>query len=278
MVPVIAFALILIATAAQGEPEPRAVALAPHLAELAYAAGVGERLVGTVAWSDYPPEVRPLPGIGDAFRLDLEKLLQLDATHALAWRGGTPPAAAARLEALDIEIHWVEIRSLDDIAAALADIGAWLARPAAGEAAAVEFLERLDQARGDAPGKADLSVFFQVSRRPLFALGGRHVINGVFELCGAVNVFAGMDTEAVAVNREAVLAADPDVIIAASEPGVRDVLVTWRERNYTRASRCGRLLEVDPERLVRPTPRILDGAGELCDLLDKIRQTSGQCE
>ena len=53
------------ATVRLKEPARRIVALAPHIAESLYAAGGGERLVGTVDYSDYPPEAKAIPVAGD---------------------------------------------------------------------------------------------------------------------------------------------------------------------------------------------------------------------
>ncbi|MFX5476342.1 hypothetical protein ABTD55_20715, partial [Acinetobacter baumannii] len=38
------------------QPARRIVSLAPHVTEMLFAAGGGERIVGTVNYSDYPPE------------------------------------------------------------------------------------------------------------------------------------------------------------------------------------------------------------------------------
>ena len=42
-------------TVTLAQPARRIVSLAPHVTELIYAAGGGERIVGTVSYSDYPP-------------------------------------------------------------------------------------------------------------------------------------------------------------------------------------------------------------------------------
>ena len=56
-------------------PAKRLVTLAPHLAELVYTAGAGDTLLATVEYSDYPAEAAALPRIGDAFRIDAERIM-----------------------------------------------------------------------------------------------------------------------------------------------------------------------------------------------------------
>ena len=55
-------------TVRQDAPASRIVTLAPHLAEIVFAAGAGARLVGVARHSDYPPQAAGIPQIGDAAR------------------------------------------------------------------------------------------------------------------------------------------------------------------------------------------------------------------
>jgi iron complex transport system substrate-binding protein len=259
----------LIAPGAGAADERRFVSLAPHLTELAYEAGIGDRLVGAVAWSDFPPAAAELPRIGDAFRFDLEAIVRLRATDALAWRRGTPRQAIDELDSLGIDVHVLATPTLDAIADALLRLGELGGSPETARRAAAAFQRRRAAlagtfARGDAP----VPIFYQVSRQPLFTLGRNHVINDVFALCGARNVFGDLDTAAAAVDLEAVLEADP-VAIVAGRDGEADALAHWHDHGFLRAVRCNNLLAVDPALLVRPTPRLLDGARMLCEWLDE---------
>ncbi len=247
-----------------GAKPPRVIALAPHLAELAFAAGAGDALVGTVAWSDYPAEAAELPLIGDAFRLDLERIVGLDPNLALAWEGGTPAAAVKRLEELGIEVVWIRIRRLEDIGHALVEIGRRLGRPDQGHQAAEDYRSAL--AERPEPAGTRQPTFYQVSERPLYTLGGRHILSEVLRRCGAHNIFADLDVEAAAVDYEAVLARRPQVIIAGTEPGGDDPLTRWRgEREHLPDGLT--LVAVEPDTLIRPTPRIIEGIDLLCALM-----------
>lgn len=252
----------------------RIVSLAPHLTELAFEAGIGDRVVGAVEWSDHPAEAREIPRIGDAFRFDLERILRLEATHALAWGGGTPPGAIAELEDLGVKVEVIEIRTLEGIARAIERLGQLGGTPAVAVETAASFRRRLRTFEHDASdAKGVVEIFYQVSEKPLFTLGGRHVINEVFGLCGARNVFGRMNTEAASIDLEAVLARDP-LAIVISDDGPGDPVAHWQAYPDLRAVACDNLLRVDPALLVRPTPRVLDGAAKLCAWLEKeVRST-----
>ncbi len=266
--------LCLIGVPAHGQSSsPRLITLAPHLTELAYAAGAGPHLVGVVAYSDYPEEARRLPTIGDAFRFDIERILSLQADTALAWSGGTPLAVAHQLQSLGIEVLWLETRTLDQIAQALLAIGQVLEDQSTSIQAAEAFDQALRQYNPSAmtiDQTNRVKIFYQISERPLYTFGGRHVINEVFERCGAVNVFSDMDTEALQVDKEAVIARTPTMILVGIDPGTSSSndqdLTHWQSQYQSLAGTT--LHGVDANLLVRPTPRIIDGIEKLCTLLD----------
>ena len=80
-------------------PPQRVVTLAPSLAELVFAAGAGAALVGVSALSDYPPQARRIARIGDASRLDVERVLALRPEVVLVWQRGATSRELAQLEA-----------------------------------------------------------------------------------------------------------------------------------------------------------------------------------
>jgi iron complex transport system substrate-binding protein len=260
----LALAAVFLSTFGQADDAPRVVTLAPHLTELVYAIGAEDRLVGVVEYSDFPPAARELPRIGDAFRFDYERLLTLDATLALAWRDGTPASAGAAIERLGIDVVWIETRRIDDIPAAMRAIGRHLTQTEPARRRAEAFERTLATLRRDyAMLEPELSVFYQVSSRPLHTLGGRHLINDALAVCRMRNVFADLDDAAPVVSQEAVIAADPALILAAdSSP---DALALWT-REPMPSLLAARLETIDPDRLIRPSPRILDGIRELCEL------------
>ncbi|NIA28196.1 MAG: ABC transporter substrate-binding protein, partial [Desulfobulbaceae bacterium] len=101
----------------------RIAALAPHLTELVFAVGAGQKLVGVSAYSDYPPAALELPLIGDAFAVDHEQLAILDPDLLLAWQGGTPEYVVDDLRRLGYNVEVIQISTLADVADALRRIG-----------------------------------------------------------------------------------------------------------------------------------------------------------
>lgn len=241
----------------------RIVSLAPHITELAFAAGAGQRLVATVEYSDYPPAARRVARIGDAFRIDLERVLVLQPDLVLTWASGTPAAVLDRLEAMGLRHEAVVTERLDDVPRALRRIGTLAGTARIAERAAVDYEARLAQLRRSHAGRAARSVFIELDDRPLYTVNDRHVISEVVALCGGRNVFGRLAALAPQVALEAVLAADPEVILSLDD-AVADPLAEWSRWPALRAVRAGAVHSLPADLLTRSTPRILDGVEIAC--------------
>src|SRR5689334_13148821 len=68
----------------------RIVSLAPHATELLFALGAGDAVVGVMDTSDWPPEARTRPRIGDAHMIDLERIVLLKPDLVVTWPYTTP--------------------------------------------------------------------------------------------------------------------------------------------------------------------------------------------
>lgn len=257
-------------------PAQRIVSLAPNITELVYAAGAGERLVGTVEFSDYPAAARQLPRIGSYARVNVEAIVALKPDLVLAWDSGNPSAGITQLRKLGIPIFVTEPRTLDDVARDLERYGT-LAGTRAGKIAAQDFRKRLLSLQQKYATRQPVRVFYQIWDEPLMTVNGRQIISDVIRLCGGVNAFAELPALAPTVSVESVLAADPDVIIAGGM-GERNAswLELWKKWPRLKATARGNLFFIDPNLLQRHTPRLLDGADQLCARLEEARSQPPQ--
>ena len=254
------------------QPASRVVSLAPHITELLFAVGAGEVIVGTASHSDWPPQALELPVVSHQGRPDLERIVALQPDLVIVWESGNGPRTRERLQALGLTVYASEPRRLEQIATSLARFGALTDRAQAGAEAAAAFRDGLQALKADHAGRAPVRLFYQIWHQPLMTVGGDHIINEVVALCGGVNVFAELRPLAPTVDTEAVLAADPDVIIASGlgEPDPAWV-EGWLRWPQLRAVRHARLFTLDPDLLQRSTPRLLEGARQLCAALDSAR-------
>ncbi len=277
--PLAAAALALLVAACGGpqDPQPsgnaaqRIVTLSPHLAEIAFAVGAGERIVGVSAYTNYPEQTASLPVVGDAFNVDQERLVLLSPDLVLAWQSGTPEHIVDELRARGFRVEVIRTTTLDEIAAALGRIGALTGQADAGAALAAEFEARLARLRETYRDAPPISVFYQVAVRPLYTINAAHYLSELIELCGGRNVFADLGDLAPAISVEAVLERDPDVMLASSDAG-SSAFDEWRRWPELAANRYGNHFIMPADEIGRATPRLLAAASAMCEALDTARR------
>ncbi|MBP0596639.1 cobalamin-binding protein [Herbaspirillum sp. LeCh32-8] len=256
---------------ALAQPARRIVSLAPHVTELLYAAGAGDRLVGASNFSDYPAAATRLPSVGSFAALDLERVLSLKPDLIVGWHSGNKPSQLARLREFGIPVYESQPADFGMIADALEKLAHLAGSDAAGQAAARDFRTRWQALQAQYRGRAEVSVFYQIWSQPLMTLNGQHMVSSVLTLCGGRNIFAGLPQLAPTVSVEAVLAADPQVILSPSDAKDQP-LERWRQFPRLRAVRDAHLYTVNADWLNRAGPRILDATAQVCAKLEQARQ------
>jgi len=256
-------------------PASRLITLSPHLAELVFAAGAGALLVATVAYSNFPPEVADLPLVGDAFRIDIERIHQLKPDLILAWQSGNPPTALSQLEQLGFSVWTMEILQPGEIADSVQAIGRASGTETHAAEVAQNLRDRITQLRKSLAQRQPVSYFYQVAAQPLYTVNGQHLISRGLALCAGENVFAELPGLAPQIGLEAVLLADPMALIAPEISDQTDPLAQWAAWPRLRAVQQGNQLLLPADAISRATPRFLDAVELACSMLDDLRQTGG---
>lgn len=252
-------------------PAERVIVLAPHLTELVYELGAEARLVAVGAHSDYPEDATALPRIGSAQRLDLEAILALEPDLVLAWDSGNVKRPLRRLEAYGVPVYRSEPRQLEQVADNLRALGSLLGAHKQGERLAQDYLSELARLTRTHVDRPVITVFYQVWDQPVMTVNGEHLISQALETCGGRNVFAALSRLTPRLDPEAVLAEDPEVMLASAEPDGVDPLARWRAHGRLTAVERGNLMLLPPDILVRPSSRLLHGLAALCDALEQAR-------
>jgi iron complex transport system substrate-binding protein len=251
------------------QPATRIISLAPNLTELLFEAGAGDRLVGAVAYSDYPAAAQQVPRVGEAARIDTEQILELKPDLVVAWKTGNNREDYERLERLGLKVYIVELDAIARIPGKIEDLGRLAGTEEAARISAEAFRDRFDTLQRHYAGRRQVSVFYQIWERPLMTINGSHFISDVLRQCGGENVFATLTLLAPTVDLEAVIAADPQVILINDSAGSPD---NWSRWPAVSAARLGNLFTIHDDLISRPTSRLLDGMEQLCSILDTARK------
>lgn len=253
-------------------PAQRIVALAPHITENVFSAGAGDRLVGAVAYSDYPEQAKAVPRVGNFQSWSLESLVALQPDLVLLWSSGNGIDTLPVFDRLGISVFVSEPRKLSDVADTIRKIGKLAGTRAVAEAEARRIEHTLATLGDEYRREQPVSVFYQIWNEPLQTVNGEHLISQLMALCGGYNVFADAPSLAPKINIESVLARDPDAIVASGMDTARpEWLDDWRGYPSLTAVRSNALFFIPPDQVQRPTARIMLGARELCQQLAMVK-------
>jgi len=253
-------------------PAERIVSLSPGITELLFSLGAGERIVAASEFSDYPPAARSVPRVARAQGIDLERIAALRPDLIVVWGSGYAPALLEALRRLAVPVYVHEPRTLEAIATAIERLGDLTASDRA-TAIAADFRARLAALRWRYAARATVRAFYQVWANPIMTLSGKHMVSEVMRTCGASNIFSDLGPLVATVDVESVIAARPEIIIAAEPGGVdRGALDAWRRYPQLPAVANAHLVTLDADELDRATVRILDAIAALCEQVDRARR------
>src|SRR5690606_8698585 len=155
------------------------ITLAPHATELIFAAGAGDQITATVQSSDYPPQAREIPRIGDGVHINVEMLLAMQPDIVIAW---LPTEAVQALKpglsAAGIQLLFSTPRKLDDIPNDIRRFGKLLHSPQA-EPHAHALQQRIDTLRATYSHRSPVRVYVDLGAEPLYTLGNDALFNDV---------------------------------------------------------------------------------------------------
>ena len=252
-------------------PPQRIVSFSAANTEIMFALGLGDRVVGRDAFSDYPVEALDVPSVGDSFALNLELIVSL-----------APDLVFISFEGPKEQLREVGLRplfipppdTLEGVLLYIRVMGQIMGRP--GEAATlaaqiereIQDIENLLRDVGPGP-----SVYYELDPG-LWTAGPATFIGDMISIAKAQNVAASAGGQYPQLSNEYLVAQDPEVILladssdlggqgdetpesVAARPGWSDIA----------AVREGRIYPVNPSLLSRPGPRIGQGLRHLAELI-----------
>lgn len=245
-------------------PPERIVSLAPHLTEMLFSIGVGDRIVATVLHSDFPEEAAAIPVLGDAFSIGVESVVAIDPDLILAWTTGGNQRALKQLSELGYPIFFGESERLEDIGVTVERIAALVGQSERGEKLRRSFDQELNRLRAEGRTQPSRSVFFQISDSRLFTVNRKHLIGQAIELCNGDNIFAETPVMVPMVSLENMVALNPEVIIVSNPQP--NLVSSWSDE-WRRLGWSDRIRAIDASLITRPSLRMLEGIREMCNLL-----------
>lgn len=259
------------AQSAQTVAPVRAISLAPHITEILFAAGAQDHLIAVDSSSDYPPATKNLPRIGDALRVNPERLLELKPDQVWAWQANQiGPELQRQLQQTHINLIFAAPEKLDDIPAFVRLAGDSLNTADVAVPMAALLDNQIASLRQNSRLGETVSVFLEIGSEPLYTLARDPLIQDVLTTCKAQNIYARHAAVAPTISLEDVLHKRPQVVIMAyRDPAQLRARHLFWEKHLGLSPHA--LLNLNPDALYRPGPRLIEATRILCEQLDRYR-------
>ena len=242
----------------------RIVSLSPHLTEILFSLGVGEKIIATVHYADYPDAARQIPRLGDVFSISVEAIVALAPDLILAWTTGGNQRTLQQLKELGYPIFLNEAGSLAGVASSVERIGQLVGRSDTASKLAREFVNGVNAIATEQRAKPEIRVFFQIADTQLYTVNNQHLIGQALSVCGAENIFGEVSIAVPMVSFESVVEQNPDfVVVAAPYEG----FVSKWNSEWEMLGWSIRVRYLDASLITRPGLRMLDGIKSLCKTL-----------
>ncbi|EGU29039.1 vitamin B12 ABC transporter B12-binding component BtuF [Vibrio ichthyoenteri ATCC 700023] len=263
--------LSLVSFSLSAQTIDRVISLAPSTTELAYAAGLGDKLVAVSEHSDYPEQAKLLETIANYQSINVERIIALQPDLIIAWPGGNPAKELDKLAQFGFTIYNVKTKSLEDIALNVEQLSQYADDPTVGEQVASHFRSQLAAYQQQYNTDEKISYFYQLSEKPIITVAQDRWPSEVFRFCGGVNVFENSAAPYPQVGLEQVIVANPQVIFTSRHAIENSGMwQSWQEQ--LQAIKQQQIWTLNSSWINRPTPRTLDAIEQVCELFETVRQ------
>jgi iron complex transport system substrate-binding protein len=252
----------------------RVISLAPHVTEMLFSAGAGNKMVGVVDYSDYPKAALKIESVGSYHVLNIEKIIQLNPDLIIAWKTGNRSKDIEKLQQLGYKIIYSEPYKLSDIAKEIRYFGQILQTQTTANKVANRLENKLATLSKANQNKPKVTAYYQIWNAPMMTINGKQTISQAMNVCGAQNIFADLPILAPEVSIESVIEKNPDTILLGGQKEVQqDWLNAWLKWPSINAVKKHHIYLLKADTFQRPTERLIEGIEGLCKKIDQVRAT-----
>ena len=245
----------------------RIISLAPAATEILFYIGAGNSVVGVTRFCDFPLRISEIAKVGDFLNPDIEKILGL-APSVVFLTSFVQETALGKLESFGIPAFVSYPAAVDSLPGAMSRIAAACGIEEEATPRIESFKRDLETIKKEAAAAraefGQIGVYFEIGTDPLMSIADNSFESTLIRLAGGVSCSGNLPRKYALFSAERVIAADPDVIVIAHKLATFDDVSSRKGWDGIKAVKQGRIVTyISEDLLVRPGPRILDGAKQL---------------
>ncbi len=254
-------------------PAQRVIVIGPGAVETMFAIGAGDKMVGRDNYATIPPAAKDVAIAGDFKGPNVEKSVALRPDLIIV-QGETYDKA--RVEnwqtKIGVPVATLTPTTLKMVREDIFKMGQWTGQMAQSQKVAA-ILNMPD------PPANGAKAFIEIGRSPLYSAGPDTLVGNVIEAAGFSNV-AKIKGYAP-YNFESLLSAPPDVYIVTSDKPKTQVVAELRKSPALSKLDCvqkGRVIVMDGDLILRPSPRLKQGIEKLREQFAKDEKEGAEME
>ncbi|MEI7813885.1 MAG: cobalamin-binding protein [Coriobacteriia bacterium] len=246
----------------KSEPQ-RIVSLAPANTEIAFALGLGDKVVGVTTYDDYPAEVTSIAKVGDFASPNLEAIAAAKPDLVLA-TSGVQAEMVAKLQALGATVVVIDPQNIAGVYADIERVGKVTGATAPADKLIAGMKADVAAVRSAVSTAAPVTAFVEIGQNPLFTVGKGTLIDELVALAGGTNVVT--QPGYVAYSSEQLIAADPQVYLA-TKGSMSDPNALKSRAGFSKlaAVKNDRIVILDDNLVSRPGPRFVQGLKQIAE-------------
>jgi len=235
----------------------RIVSLAPAGTEIAFALGLGDKVVGVTSYDDYPSQVASITKVGDFAGPNIEAVAAAKPDLILA-TSGVQADVVKKLEALGATVVVLDPQSLSGVYADIDAVGKVTGTSSKANTLLSGMKADIQSIQTAVAASPTVSAFIEIGQNPLFTAGKGTLMDELITLAGGTNVVT--QPGYVSFSSEQLIKANPDVYLA-TKGSSSDPASVQKRPGYSAISaiKNNRVVILDDSIVSRGGPRIVDG-------------------
>jgi len=256
--------LIIAAGCGKEESKPfstgsmRIISIAPANTEILFKLGLDKEIVAVTNYCNYPEQALLKEKVGDFSNPNIEKIISLKPS-LIVGTGYEQLNTLKKLKALKIQVIEINPNNMLELYYGIRLIGKYTNRQKEAEKLVLSMQSRVNSIKKKVSAiKYKARIFMEINSKPLMTVSSGSFMDELINILGE-NSASGLPRAFCRISDEFLIQKNPDIIFLTSTIKKGDFMKQHSFNNVS-AVKNGRVYDdINPDILVRPSPRIVDG-------------------
>jgi iron complex transport system substrate-binding protein len=258
---------------AQATVPERIITLSPNITEIAFALGLGEKIVAVSSDSDWPPQAREKTKVGSFWQPNIETIIAAKPDLVITEKSEHQDTISNNLERLGYKVLNLNIGKIEDLFTAIQKVGEAAGCQQDSEKIAKNIENQLNDLKVKYASTDKVRVLWVVQPDPLRVAGRNTFINEMIEITGGENAIGPTLQQYPPLGGEELLACGAEVIIQSAmgagniDEQQKAAKLFWSKFANLPAVINNKVFVINADTVLRLGPRLPEGAKLIADCL-----------